>query len=86
MNNTQYYEHSVISSRKQNELRSLAWQDRKCQQIYHDLINEAGGLAVVRPGMKGEAKQTAITSFLRDEPPNTQKFIDRVAAANSFKR
>lgn len=69
-------------TRKQEEIREFAWYDNGCQTIYKSLIDCAGGMKSVRPGMRGQAKQIAISCFLKNKTPDYKEFKLRVKNAN----
>jgi hypothetical protein len=64
------------------EKRRKAWEDPKCQEIYHQILEFCGGESVVRPGMRGQIKQHAITCFLKGQEPDFKKFYYGVQIAN----
>jgi hypothetical protein len=79
------FEYEVLS--RENSLanekrRKDAWEKPECKKIYQELIEIAGGENVVRPGMKGKAKQLAITCYLRGEKPDFKSFVENVEKAN----
>lgn len=56
----------------------------ECEKIYKKLINQAGGFNIVRPGMKGRAKQMAMNCYSKRIEPNYEKFKNDVKKANSI--
>lgn len=64
--------------------RRDAWRTKECQAIYQRLLNAAGGPQNVRPGMRGQAKQAAITAYLQGKDPDFDRFGRRVELANDL--
>lgn len=65
-------------------MREKAWESKECEDLYEKLINVAGGFRVVRPGMRGRAKQMAITCYMKGQEPNYEKFKNDVKIANKI--
>ncbi|GIM44519.1 hypothetical protein DNHGIG_00680 [Collibacillus ludicampi] len=63
-----YYEYCRQKTIEDLERRKKAFKDPECQKIYHQLIEYCGGEKVVRPGIRGRAKQLAINCFLKNPP------------------
>jgi hypothetical protein len=78
----EYREYSKQISQKQVEERKAAWKTKECQEIYRNLINAAGGFKIVRPGMRGRAKQLAISAYLKKTIPDIKQFVKTVNIAN----
>lgn len=68
------------------ELRRSTWKIQKCQDIYIRLVKFAGGFDVVRPGMRGMAKNIAITSYVKNIEPNFEIFKSEVEIANKRRK
>jgi hypothetical protein len=78
------YKMKCYSATQENlELRRSTWKIKQCQDLYVRLVEFAGGFNVVRPGMRGRAKDIAITSYIKKIEPNYEKFKIDVGIANN---
>lgn len=78
----EYQGHSRKTALLNLERRRNAWKDEGCKSIYRDLIKAAGGPSIVRPGMRGRAKDLAINCYLSGKTGPVEAFVADVNAAN----
>lgn len=77
----EHQDHSRKMTMLNLERRRNAWKNEECRKIYRVLVNAAGGASVVRPGMRGKAKEIAINCYLNESIPPIESFVGEVNTA-----